>query len=38
VFDHDELGIDPELDAEEFCKRCGEPIEDCECEDEEDEI
>lgn len=36
-FDRDELGIDPELDEDdEVCPECGEPLEDCQC-DEEDE-
>jgi len=36
-FDEDELGLDPEEDNERCCRKCGEPIEDCECEDEEEE-
>jgi len=36
-FDPDELGLDPEEDDERCCKICGETIEDCECEDEEEE-
>ena len=35
-FDHDELGVDPE-EEEECCEVCGEPLEDCECFDEEEE-
>ena len=37
MFDRDELGDDPEEDCEEVCPRCGEPWEDCDCEDEEEE-
>lgn len=33
-FDRDELGLDPEED--EYCDECGEPLEDCECEEEEE--
>jgi hypothetical protein len=40
MFDRDELGIDPETDDEldelECCPNCGEPWEDCECENEEE--
>jgi len=36
-FDADELGIDPEEEEEECCEQCGEPLEDCECDDEEEE-
>ena len=38
LFDHDELGVDPEEDEEEeCCEVCGEPLEDCECPDEDEE-
>jgi len=37
MFDRDELGIDPEEDDEEVCPRCLEPIEDCDCEEDEEE-
>lgn len=37
MFDRDELGIDPELDACEVCPNCGEPVEDCLCEEDEEE-
>lgn len=36
VFDEDELGLDPEDDQELCCPECGEPIEECVCEEEED--
>ncbi len=37
-FDRDELGLDPEEDQEtdELCEECGEPLEDCECDEEEE--
>jgi hypothetical protein len=41
AFDDDELGIDPDEERydelAEFCPRCDEPIEDCECDEEEEE-
>lgn len=41
MFDRDELGIDPEEDTgdetEEICPVCLEPIEDCECEEDDEE-
>lgn len=39
MFDADELGLDPEDDDElmmKHCPDCGELIEDCECEEEDD--
>ena len=40
TFDRDELGDDPEDDDEEetgeICPDCLQPLEDCECEDEEE--
>jgi len=36
VFDADELGLDPEEDDELICRSCGCPIDECECEEEED--
>jgi hypothetical protein len=35
-FDRDELGVDPEED-EETCPVCFELVEDCECEQEEED-
>ena len=37
LFDRDELGEDPEEDveSEEICSHCLQPLEDCECDDDE---
>jgi hypothetical protein len=35
-FDEDELGLDPEED-EVYCEECGERIEECECEGDDDD-
>ena len=39
MFDRDELGDDPEEDEEEreLCPNCLEPLEDCECDEEEED-
>ena len=37
MFDRDELGIDPELDDEECCPECGQPLDECDCDDEDQE-
>ena len=38
MFDRDELGVDPETDVdEETCPVCGQDIDECECEDDEEE-
>jgi hypothetical protein len=38
-FDRDELGIDPEEDETGvFCEECGQPVEECECEDDDAEL
>lgn len=39
VFDADELGLDPEDDdslSGAYCQVCGLPVEDCECEEDDD--
>jgi len=40
MFDRDELGVDPETDVDEdseFCPRCNQLWEDCECDEEDEE-
>ena len=39
MFDRDELGDDPEEDEEEgeVCPNCLQPLEDCECDEEEED-